>query len=136
MYHKREACDSKGIIMKIEKKYWQWTEELNETAFKLGDSIQELVNKGLVQRKDGHHHYSGVEEVPWLIDIDDKNTITSICYRGKFLSINGEYIGDLDFKTFVSKIDSLLKPADENYSGSRLSAVFRGSYLAIIIIRK
>jgi len=123
--------------MNIEKRYWQWSEDLNETDFKLGANIHELIERDLVKKGSGDLQYQGVNDVsaPWSITVDKNDQITSIGYR-EFFFFKGESIGQLLMSDFIVKLNRFLIAANENYDGDRLCVVFRDSFFAVAILTK
>ncbi|MCO5946145.1 hypothetical protein [Mucilaginibacter flavidus] len=123
--------------MNIEKRYWQWSEYLNESDFKLGVNIHELIERGLVEKRGGDLQYRGINEAsaPWTIAVDKNDQITSIGYR-EFFFFKGENIGQLHMSEFIAKLNRFLIVANENYDGDRLNVVFRDSFFAVAILTK
>lgn len=120
----------------IEKRYWRWDEDLNQSDFKLGDDINKLLDKGLVVRSVYSEKYNGINETPWILDVDADNKINAINYREKFFSLNGEDISSLHLRQFELKMDSILERADVDEKGDKLITMFRDFYLAVVILKR
>lgn len=116
--------------MNIEKLYWLWNENLNETEFKLGGEIQKLLDRQLViQTAEG---YSGVEGLPWTIEVEN-GLIHAVFYRQSFPLFQGFQEDDWNLKLdeFRLKMNTLLAPVNKEFLGEKLYVVFRDQFVAI-----
>lgn len=117
--------------MNIEKRYWKWDEELNSTEYKLGNRIDDLLSKGLVEKTEqGSNIYTGIDGFPWKIEIAD-GRIVSIFYRDRFFLLPDMGIWDLDLKEFEYQLNKLLQPVDKEEECDKLVVSFRESFVAI-----
>ena len=117
--------------MNIIKKYWQWDEKFNTTAFKLGVSIQPLINKNLVfKNAENPNEYAGKDEVPWSITTKN-GLIISVFYRKSFFPLYKDNLWEMEWKKFEKEVDELLEPANKELKGDLFYVVFRDFFIAI-----
>ncbi|TCP28090.1 hypothetical protein EV195_101250 [Tenacibaculum skagerrakense] len=122
-----------GII----RKYWIWDEKLNTSNFKLGDSKEELVNKGFIDNNvDSSGYHKVLEGIPNSVAFSEEEKLSTIIFKEKFFNSFDNEILELEFNDFLIKIENYLIPCEEKYKGDVLHVVFRGFFPAFTMIRR
>ena len=115
----------------IDKRYWKWDANDAVNSIKLGDSIDEIVRKGLIQKIAGQENkYEGMGGVPWIVR-EKNGLVDSIFFREFFFDFIEPGIWESDVIEFTQKVDTVLEPIEDTTLGPRLRVVFRGGFVAI-----
>jgi len=118
-------------LTSIDKRYWKWNADNPANSIRLGDSIDEIVRKGLIQKISGQENeFEGMGGVPWMVS-GKNGLVNSIFFRESFFDFIEPKIWESDVIEFTQKVDSVLEPIEDTSLGPRLRVVFRGGFVAI-----
>ena len=125
----------------IVKRYWKWDEKLNNTPYRLGSDIDDLLQKGFVRPdNDTINSYLGhAQGAPKYVEVSaGKVTLVWFSFPNKsyFPEIkNG--LWDMEEHEFTTTLNDLLGLPCEPEYGDYLYVVFRGGFVtAAAILRR
>ena len=115
----------------IDKRYWKWNVRYSVNSIKLGDSIEDILEKGLINKNnDQADEYEGSGGVPWIVK-ENNGVVDSIFFRDIYFDFIEPDIWESDVNEFSRKVDGVLEPIEATILGPRLRVVFRGGFVAI-----
>ena len=120
------------------QEYWEWNEELNDTPYKLGSDINDLLQKGLVfpSIDEANKFLGNAKGAPRDVEvIDGKITLVffSSVRKSTFPSIS-EGLWDMEERDFIKTLSKLLKKTTGPISANNLFVLFRGGFVAFAMI--
>lgn len=119
----------------IKKEYWSWDESYNNTEFKLGQDISDLlISKSIVQFGDDKFEYKVLDSR----DVDllkvKNNRIVSIYFSRNTKFFVKEGLLELKYEEFKIEIEKIFEHVEKDYEGNKIFVVFRDGFVTFIAI--
>lgn len=123
------------------QKYWKWDEKFNDTPYKLGSDINDLLQKGLVRpSSDNSTNFLGsAEGAPKYVEVVDGKVnfiLFSSWKKSTFPSI-AKGLWDMKQRHFIKTLSKFLtRKTIMPRSGDHLLVDFREGYVTIAILSR
>ena len=122
------------------KRYWKWDEKFNDTPYKLGSDINDLLQKGLVSPSiDSPSNFLGSPEgAPKYVEVVDGKVnfiLFSSFKKSTFPSI-AKGLWDIKEQDLIATLNKFLKKTTVLRSGDKLLMVFREGVVIIATLSR
>lgn len=115
----------------IQRYAWCWDEALNQTPFKLGRSVQEVLpSLTKVKEEAGVSEYEGVGGCPWRVEAH-QGLISRVFFQIDFFALLAVDLWDRHAVAYVAEVDRHLTRYPAAGGCDRLQVVFRDGFVAI-----
>ena len=122
------------------QRYWKWDEGFNDTPYKLGADINDLLQKGLVGPSlDNPRNFLGsAKGAPKHIEVVDEkvNSILFSSFHKSTFPYITKGLWGMEKHDFIKTLKAFLKRTTIAYSGDKLLVDFRGGYVTIAILSR
>ncbi len=112
----------------VEKRYWEWQDRFYYGELRLGMSVQDAFNAGLLRTREGSLEVMANDV--WKVDVTG-DSITGIHYQQTFFSMIRDDLWELELSVFESVLRTQMKPVKSDYEGDKLRVVFRDHFVAV-----
>ena len=122
------------------QKYWKWDEKFNDTPYKLGADIKDLLEKGLVSPSMEYpgHFLGSAEDAPKYVEVVDEkvNLILFSSFKKSTFPSIATGLWDMEQRDFMKTLRKFLKKITIPRSGDHLLVDFRRGYVTIAILSR
>lgn len=123
-------------MSRINKEFWKWDESLNNTHYKLGDDISELLDLKEIDFDKEKDEYNVLLDNEINSLKTKGNKIDRVYFSRNIKNFINVGLWELEYSNFKIEMDNILESTNKDYKGDKILVVFRDYFVDFVMLIK